>query len=138
MVTKLAMDLFNDPFFIGFGRDIQRMKDNTEIFSTNYPPHNLIKINEDSYLIELAVAGFSKEEVDVNVSGNQLEIDGLKHDEDETSFIHKGIASRNFRKFFALGEYMEVTGAEMKDGMLSISVDRIVPEEKKPKTIKIK
>jgi molecular chaperone IbpA len=138
MVTKLAMDLFNDPFFIGFGKDIQRMKDNTEIFSTNYPPHNLIKINEDSYLIELAVAGFSKEEVDVNVSGNQLEIDGLKHDEDETSFIHKGIASRNFRKFFALGEYMEVTGAEMKDGMLSISVDRIVPEEKKPKTIKIK
>jgi molecular chaperone IbpA len=138
MVTKLAMDLFNDPFFIGFGRDIQRMKDNTEIFSTNYPPHNLIKINEDSYLIELAVAGFSKEEIDVNVSGNQLEIDGLKHDEDETSFIHKGIASRNFRKFFALGEYMEVTGAEMKDGMLSISLDRIVPEEKKPKTIKIK
>jgi molecular chaperone IbpA len=138
MVTKFAMDLFNDPFFIGFGRDIQRMKDNTEIFSTNYPPHNLIKINEDSYLIELAVAGFSKEEVDVNVSGNQLEIHGLKHDEDETSFIHKGIASRNFRKFFALGEYMEVTGAEMKDGMLSISVDRIVPEEKKPKTIKIK
>jgi molecular chaperone IbpA len=138
MVTKLAMDLFNDPFFIGFGRDIQRMKDNTEIFSTNYPPHNLIKINEDSYLIELAVAGFSKEEVDVNVSGNQLEIHGLKDNQDETSFIHKGIASRNFRKFFALGEYMEVTGAEMKDGMLQISVDRIVPEEKKPKTIEIR
>jgi molecular chaperone IbpA len=138
MVTKFAMDLFNDPFFIGFGRDIQRMKDNTEIFSTNYPPHNLIKINEDSYLIELAVSGFSKEEVDVNVSGNQLEVHGLKNNENETSFIHKGIASRNFRKFFALGEYMEVTGAEMKDGMLSITVNRIVPEEKKPKTIKIK
>jgi molecular chaperone IbpA len=138
MVITHALDLLNDPFFIGFGKDIQRMKDNTEIFSTNYPPHNLIKINEDKYLIELAVAGFSKEEIDIDVSGNQLEIHGLKNDENETSFIHKGIASRNFRKFFALGEYMEVVGAELKDGMLSINVDRIVPEEKKPKKIEIK
>lgn len=138
MVTKLAMDLFNDPFFIGFGRDIQRMKDNTEIFSTNYPPHNLIKINEDKYLIELAVAGFSKEEIGVQVDGNQLDIHGFKIDEEDASFVHKGIASRNFRKFFALGEYMEVVGASLKDGLLQISIDRIVPEDKKPKEIKIK
>lgn len=138
MVTKLAMDLFNDPFFIGFGRDIQRMKQNTEIFSTNYPPHNLIKINDDSYLIELAVAGFSKEEIDVSVHGNQLDVHGLKLDEEESSFVHKGIASRSFRKFFALGEYMEVTGASLKDGLLQITIDRIVPEDKKPKHIKIK
>jgi molecular chaperone IbpA len=138
MVTKLAMDLFNDPFFIGFGRDIQRMKQNTEIFSTNYPPHNLIKINDDSYLIELAVAGFSKEEIDVSLHGNQLDVHGLKLDEEESSFVHKGIASRSFRKFFALGEYMEVTGASLKDGLLQITIDRIVPEDKKPKHIKIK
>ena len=138
MVTKLAMDLFNDPFFIGFGRDIQRMKQNTEIFSTNYPPHNLIKINDDSYLIELAVAGFSKEEIDVSVHGNQIDVHGLKLDEEESSFVHKGIASRSFRKFFALGEYMEVTGASLKDGLLQITIDRIVPEDKKPKHIKIK
>jgi len=138
MVTKLAMDLFNDPFFIGFGKDIQRIKDNTEIFSTNYPPHNLIKINDDSYLIELAVAGFSKEEIDVTLHGNQLDIHGLKFDEEDTSFVHKGIASRNFRKFFALGEYMEVTGASLKDGLLQIKIDRVVPEDKKPKQIEIK
>jgi molecular chaperone IbpA len=138
MVTKLAMDLFNDPFFIGFGKDIQRIKSNTEIFSTNYPPHNLIKINDDSYLIELAVAGFSKEEIDVSVHGNQLDVHGLKLDEEESSFVHKGIASRSFRKFFALGEYMEVTGASLKDGLLQITIDRIVPEDKKPKHIKIK
>ena len=138
MVTKLAMDLFNDPFFIGFGRDIQRMKQNTEIFSTNYPPHNLIKINDDSYLIELAVAGFSKEEIDVSVHGNQIDVHGLKLDEEESSFVHKGIASRSFRKFFALGEYMEVTGASLKDGLLQITIDRVVPEDKKPKHIKIK
>jgi len=137
MVTKLAMDLFNDPFFIGFGKDIQRMKDNTEIFSTNYPPHNLIKINEDNYMIELAVAGFTKEEIDVSVHGNQLDIHGLKLDEEETSFVHKGIASRNFRKFFALGEYMEVVGASLSDGLLKVKIERIVPEDKKPKTIEI-
>ena len=138
MVTKLAMDLFNDPFFIGFGKDIQRVKDNTEIFSTNYPPHNLIKINEDNYMIELAVAGFAKEEIDVSVHGNQLDIHGLKLDEEETSFVHKGIASRSFRKFFALGEYMEVVGASLQDGLLRVKIERIVPEDKKPKTIEIK
>jgi len=138
MVTKLAMDLLNDPFFIGFGRDVQRMKANTEIFSTNYPPHNVIKINDDSYLIELAVAGFSKEEVDIHVTGNQVDVHGVKNEEDEASFVHKGIASRNFRKFFALGEYMEVSGASLKDGLLQITIDRVIPEEKKPKHIKIK
>ena len=137
MVTKLAMDLFNDPFFIGFGRDIQRMKDNTQIFSTNYPPHNLIKINEDSYVIQLAVAGFSKEEISISLSGNQLEVYGLKLEDEETSFVHKGIASRNFRKFFALGEYMEIVGASLKDGLLKINIQRVVPEDQKPKTIEI-
>ena len=136
-MVKTALDLFNDLFFIGFGKDIQRMKDNTEIFSTNYPPHNLIKINEDNYVIELAVAGFSKEEIDVSLHGNQLDIHGLKIDEEETSFVHKGIASRSFRKFFALGEYMEVAGASLRDGLLKVKIERIVPEEKKPKTIEI-
>ena len=136
-MTKTPLDFFNDPFFIGFGKDIQRMKDNTEIFSTNYPPHNLIKINEDNYVIELAVAGFSKEEIDVSLHGNQLDITGLKLDDEDTSFVHKGIASRNFRKFFALGEYMEVVGASLKDGLLKVKIERIVPEDKKPKTIEI-
>ena len=136
-MVKTALDLFNDPFFIVFGKDIQRMRDNTEIFSTNYPPHNLIKINEYNYIIELSVAGFSKEEIDITLHGNQLDINGVKLDEEETSFVHKGIASRKFRKFFALGEYMEVIGASLKDGLLKVKIERIVPEDKKPKTIEI-
>jgi len=138
MVTTLAMDLFNDPFFIGFGRNLERITSNKDIFGTNYPPHNLIKIDEDNYKIELAVAGFSKEDIDVSLHENELTVFGEKEDKEDTSFVHKGIASRNFRKIFALGEYIEVVEAEMKDGLLVISLQRNIPETKKPKTIKIK
>lgn len=138
MVTTFAMDLFNDPFFIGFGRNLERITANQDIFGTNYPPHNLIKIDEDNYRIELAVAGFSKEDIDVRLHQNELIVLGDKEDEENTSFVHKGIASRNFRKHFALGEYIEAVDAEMKDGLLVISLQRNIPEAKKPKTIKIK
>ena len=138
MVTTFPMDLLNDPFFIGFGRNLERITSNKDIFGTNYPPHNLIKIDEDNYRIELAVAGFSKEDIQVSLHQNELTVFGDKEDDKETSFVHKGIASRNFRKIFALGEYIEVVGAEMKDGLLVISLERNIPEAQKPKTIKIK
>jgi molecular chaperone IbpA len=137
MVTTFAMDLLNDPFFVGFGRNLERITANKDIFGTNYPPHNLIKIDDDNYRIELAIAGFSKEDIEIQSSDNELIVFGDKEDND-TSFIHKGIASRNFRKHFALGEYIEVSNAEMKDGLLIISLYRNLPKEKKPKTIKIK
>ena len=138
MVNTFPMDLFNDPFFIGFGRNLERITSNKDIFGTNYPPHNLIKIDEDNYKIELAVAGFSKEDINVSLHQNELTVFGDKDENEETSFVHKGIAARSFRKIFALGEYIEVVGAEMKDGLLVISLERNVPEAQKPKTIKIK
>lgn len=139
MVTHtFTGSLLNDPFFIGFGRNLERITTNRDIFGTNYPPHNLIKINEDNYKIELAVAGFSKADIEVSLKDNELTVFGNKEDSEDTSFVHKGIASRNFRKIFALGEYIEVVGAEMKDGLLVISLERNVPEAQKPKTIKIK
>ena len=132
------MDLFNDPFFIGFGRNLERISNNKDIFGTNYPPHNLIKIDEDNYRIELAVAGFSKEDISVELHQNELTVFGDKESDNDASFVHKGIASRNFRKIFALGEYIEIIEAEMKDGLLVISLQRKIPEAKKPKSIKIK
>jgi len=138
MVVTHPLDLFNDPFFIGFGRNLERITNNKDIFATNYPPHNLIKIDEDNYKIELAVAGFSKTDIDVSLHDNQLTVFGDKEDKEDNSFVHRGIASRSFRKIFALGEYIEVVGAEMKDGMLVISLERNIPESQKPKTIKIK
>ena len=138
MVTQFAMDLFNDPFFIGFNRELGRLNTAHKINSQSYPPYDLLKLDEDTYRLSVAIAGFTKENINVSVDNGTLVIKGEIVDVTDAEVVHKGIASRKFARSFALGEYMEVTGAEMKDGMLHINVDRIVPEEKKPKSIKIK
>jgi molecular chaperone IbpA len=86
----------------------------------------------------LAVAGFSKDNISVLVDNGTLIVKGEIEEVTDAEVVHKGIAGRKFTRTFALGEYMEVTGAEMKDGMLHIDIDRIIPEEKKPKEIAIK
>jgi molecular chaperone IbpA len=138
MVTQFAMDLFNDPFFIGFNRELGRLNHAHKTNSQSYPPYDLIKLDEDTYRISLAIAGFSKEDINVSVDNGTLIIKGDIVEVTDAEVVHKGIAGRKFTRTFALGEYMEVTGADLKDGMLHINVDRIVPEEKKPRTIKIK
>jgi len=138
MVTQFAMDLFNDPFFIGFNRELSRLNHAHKINSQSYPPYDLLKLDEDTYRISIAVAGFSKDNIDVSIDNGTLIIKGEIVEVIDAEVVHKGIAGRKFVRSFALGEYMEVTGAEMKDGMLHINVDRVVPEEKKPKTIKVK
>lgn len=138
MVNKLAMDLFNDPFFIGFNRELGRLNTAYKTNSQSYPPYDLLKLDEDTYQISLAIAGFSKEDIDVSVDNGTLIIKGEITEVTEAEVVHKGIAGRKFVRSFALGEYMEVTSAELKDGILNVHVVRIVPEEKKPKTIKIK
>lgn len=139
--TKASLsDLLNDPFLIGFGREIDRL---SSIHKTNsslsYPPYNVLKYDHDNYALELAVAGFRKDEIDVTVKDNTLVITGERlSPEVEDYYIHRGIATRKFTRSFALGEFMEIKGAEMENGILSIQVERIVPEEKKPKAITIK
>jgi len=138
MVTQFAMDLFNDPFFIGFNRELSRLNTAHKTNSQSYPPYDLLKLDEDTYRISLAIAGFTKEDIDVSVDNGTLIIKGDIVEVTDAEVVHKGIAGRKFTRSFALGEYMEVTGADMKDGMLHINVERIVPEDKKPKTIEIK
>jgi molecular chaperone IbpA len=138
MVSNFAMDLFNDPFFIGFNRELGRLSNAHKTNSQTYPPYDLLKLDEDTYRISIAVAGFSKEDIDVSVDNGTLIIKGEITEVTDAEIVHKGIAGRKFTRSFALGEYMEVTGAEMKDGMLHINVDRIIPEDKKPKSIDIK
>jgi len=138
MVVTHAMDLFNDPFFIGFNRELGRLNTAHKTNSQTYPPYDLLKLDEDTYRISLAVAGFSRENIDISVDNGTLIIKGELVEVVDAEVVHKGIAGRKFVRSFALGEYMEVTGAEMKDGMLHINVDRIIPEDKKPKTIDIK
>jgi molecular chaperone IbpA len=138
MVTQFAMDLFNDPFFIGFNRELGRLNSAHKTNTQSYPPYDLLKLDEDTYRISIAIAGFSKDDINVSVDNGTLIIKGEIVEVTDAEVVHKGIAGRKFTRSFALGEYMEVTGADMKDGMLHINVDRIVPEDKKPKTIKIK
>lgn len=135
--TNFAMDLFNDPFFIGFNRELGRLNTAHKTNSQSYPPYDLLKLDEDTYRLSIAVAGFSKEHINVSVDNGSLIIQGEIIEVIDAEVVHKGIATRKFVRSFALGEYMEVSSAELKDGMLHIDVVRNVPEEKKPKSITI-
>ena len=105
----------------------------------NYPPHNIVKYDDTHYGIEVAVAGFSKEEITVSVDQDQLQITGKRvASTTDIEYLHRGLAARDFEQTFTLAEYMNVVGAEVKDGMLKIQIERIVPEALKPRTIEIK
>jgi molecular chaperone IbpA len=139
MVSSFALDLFKDPFFIGFNRELDRLNAVHNLATRQaYPPYDILKLDEDTYKLSLAVAGFSKDDINVSVDNGTLIIKGELIEVADAEIVHKGIAGRKFTRTFALGEYMEVTGAEMKDGMLHIDIDRIIPEDKKPKEIAIK
>ncbi len=111
-----------------------------ETRSSNYPPYNIVKYGDNEYGIEVAVAGFTKEEITVEVNQDQLSITGTKAIDvnDSKEYLHRGLAARDFDQTFTLAEYMQVKGAEVKDGMLKIQIERIVPEALKPRTIEIK
>lgn len=139
MVTNFAMDLFRDPFFIGFNRELERMATVHQAATRQtYPPYDVLKLDEDTFQVSIAVAGFTKDDIDVSVENGTLIVKGEITEVTDGEYLHKGIAARKFTRTFALGEYMEVTGASIEDGMLHVNVDRIIPEEKKPKKIKIK
>jgi len=139
MVSSFALDLFKDPFFIGFNRELDRLSTVHNLATRQaYPPYDILKLDEDTYKLSLAVAGFSKDDIKVSVDNGTLIIKGEIVEITDAEVVHKGIAGRKFTRTFALGEYMEITGAEMKDGMLHIDINRIVPEDKKPKEIAIK
>jgi molecular chaperone IbpA len=139
MVSSFALDLLKDPFFIGFNRELDRLNAVHNLATRQaYPPYDIFKLDEDTYKLSLAVAGFSKDDINVSVDNGTLIVKGELVEVADAEVVHKGIAGRKFTRTFALGEYMEVTGAEMKDGMLHIDIDRIIPEDKKPKEIAIK
>lgn len=122
---------------VGFDRIISSKLNSTQ---SNYPPHNILKYNETNYGIELAVAGFSKEEIKITVDQNILSINGERTNpiSEGIEFLHRGLAARNFVVEFPLAEFMEVREAEVNNGILRISVEYIVPDELKPRQIEIK
>jgi molecular chaperone IbpA len=138
MVTTLPT-LFTrlSPALVGFD-ELFRQLENFDNASNNYPPHNLLKISENEWLIELAVAGFAKEDLSVTMHYGLLAVEATKPEEKENQvFLHKGISSRSFKKTWRLNEYVDVASVEMRDGILKIRLTRNIPESEKPKQIPI-
>jgi len=144
-MTKLSPFTLNDlkdleKFFVGFDDQFNRlakMHDDLMKNVPNYPPYNIKKVEDNKYIIELAVAGFSKQEVEIELQEDKLIVKGNASEDKDSDWIYKGIATRNFTRTFALNDQVEVRGAEMLNGMLKIFLERIIPEHKKPKKIDI-
>ena len=109
----------------------------SDIQTSGYPPYNIEKIDEDAYRISIAVAGFSEADLNVEVRENSLIISAGKSEEEKKNYLHRGIASRSFKRQFQLADHVQVTGANHSDGMLHIELKREVPEALKPRQIQI-
>lgn len=128
---------FPTAYTVGFDRLFNEMTTAALATGTqnNYPPHNIVKVDDDHYVVELAVAGFKQDDLNIEFKDSVLTITGKK--EDNREYTHKGISSREFKRSFTLGEYVEAISASLADGILSVNLERIIPEEKRPKKIEI-
>jgi molecular chaperone IbpA len=130
-----------EKFFVGFDDHINHLNDLANAVtsnSTGYPPYNITKTGELSYAIQLAVAGFEEKDIEIEYAENKLTVKGnILANSEAQEIIHQGIANRDFTRTFALNEDVEVRGAELRNGLLTIALERIVPEHKKPKKISI-
>jgi len=121
---------------VGFDR-LFDMLENSNFGGESYPPFDLIKLDDNKYRIEVAVAGFGAQDIEITSQQNQLLIRGQKGDENGSNYVHRGIANRSFERRFALADHIQVRGAELKDGMLAIELVREIPEAMKPRKIEI-
>lgn len=146
MVTSKALSLFDNfnqltPYAVGFDRvfdNLSRYVDNNAT-STGYPPYNIRKEGEYNYVIEMALAGFAREDLEIEVADGVLTIRSVKEkSDDDVSNIYRGISYRKFVRKFTIADDIVVNGAKMENGMLSVDLERIVPEEKKPRLIEVK
>ena len=128
MASSIGLDSVFDSFF---NMDVSR--------DTGYPPYNIRKINDYQYVIEMALAGFSKDDIEVELTDGNLAVRSKENTDkdDNDSFVHKGIAKRSFMRQFSLSDDIVVKGADLKDGLLVIDLERVIPEEKKPRLIQI-
>ena len=127
--------------FLGFDHVFDALQNIHVHANDGYPPHNVVKTEGKipSYSIEMAVAGFGKKDIAIEVKEHILTIKGDREKRREAdAYVHKGISNRKFEKSFRLSEYTEVTGADLTDGILTVNLEVILPEEKQPRTINIK
>ena len=148
-MTSKDLSIFNSlrPFSIGFDDmfdQFENMLGNGGLsMQSNYPPYNIRRTGQDKYSIEVALAGFSKNDVEVEFEDNLLtvrtkQVDKSENKNDDGEIIHKGISQRHFARSFTIADEVKVNGAQLKDGLLTIACERIIPEHKKRKLIEIK
>ena len=144
-MTSNALSLFDNfnkltPYAVGFDRvfdTLNRYVDNN-IQSTGFPPYNIRKEGDYNYVIEMALAGFGKKDIEVEVTDGTLSIRSVKENVDDDSNLYRGIAYRKFERKFTIADDVMVNDAKLENGMLSIALERIVPDEKKPRLITVK
>jgi|TARA_R110000796_G_C14371762_1_gene414102 molecular chaperone IbpA len=140
MVTYDSIRKF-DPFFVGADRLWRHVDDLHKMAATNqasnYPPYNIIKDDEDHYTIEMAVAGFTEEDLEVTLEDAQITVAGKAKEQDESKLLHRGIANRSFTRQFTLSDTIEIKGANLENGMLFIVLKNVIPDSKKPKKIEV-
>jgi len=143
------LSIFNQlrPYTVGFDNvfdHFESMFDDNWTFNAptvNFPPYNIVKTGDYTYDVELALAGFSKDDITVDYADNVLTVKSVKktdEDKDADGVLHRGISKRQFTRSFTIADDVEVKGAEFKDGLLKVSMERIIPEGKKPRSIEIK
>ena len=132
------------PFSVGFDsifEEFDRMLDSSDRYSSNYPPYNIHKLNEKDYKIEIALAGYSKDDIELELKESTLTVRNKAKEkvvnEEGNGVIHKGISTRQFERSFTISEDIKVKNAELKNGLLNIDLERIIPEEKKSRLIEI-
>jgi molecular chaperone IbpA len=145
MVTSKALSIFDNfnqltPYAVGFDRVFDQLQNYAQhnITSTGFPPYNIRKGGEYNFVIEMALAGFSKDDIEVEVADGLLTVRSVKENDENDSNIYRGISYRKFDRKFTLADDIVVNDASLENGMLKIDLERIVPEEKKPRKITIK
>ena len=146
MVTSNALSLFTDnfnkltPYAVGYERifdHLSRYVDNNAT-STGFPPYNIRKEGDYNYTIEMALAGFGKKDIEVEVAESTLSVRSMKENDEDDSTVYRGISRRRFDRKFTVADDVVVNGASLENGMLTINLERVVPEEKKPRLITVK
>ena len=138
------LSIFNQlrPFSVGFDDMFDHFDSMVSMAPSNYPPYNIVKTDNNNYNVEIALAGFSKKDITVEVENGILTIESVKDksdkDEDTLGVLHKGISKRYFKKQFTIAKDVKVNGAELKDGLLKVSMEKIIPEAMKLKQITVK
>ena len=128
--------LFPRSSFVGFDHLFSELEFTAKHAQDHYPPHNIIRTSESDYLIELAIAGFSQDEITVEVKDRTLTVTG-EHVSKGREFIHRGISTKKFKRTFRLSEHVNVNGADIQDGILAIELQYVIPEEMRPRKINI-